>query len=99
MGIVAQLEQLKRLDKAYRDVSVSGNTYSKETARYNWDAGNEKIVGQIMQAHALLAARTRPSDEEINQAFSGVLCRCGTYQRIRRAIHRAAEEMNDVTRR
>ena len=55
--------------------------------------------GQIMQAHALLAARPRPSEEEINQAFSGVLCRCGTYQRIRRAIHRAAEEMNDVTRR
>ncbi|MCP4711353.1 MAG: hypothetical protein GY869_22260 [Planctomycetes bacterium] len=50
IGIEAQLEQLKRLDKAYRDVSVSGNSYSKETAKYNWEVGNEKIVGQIQQA-------------------------------------------------
>lgn len=46
--------------------------------------------GQIMAAAALLAERPAPTDAEIDQAMDGVLCRCGTYQRIRRAIHRAA---------
>jgi len=46
--------------------------------------------GQIMTAAALLAQNKQPSDEDIDAAMSGVLCRCGTYQRIRRAIHRAA---------
>jgi isoquinoline 1-oxidoreductase alpha subunit len=49
--------------------------------------------GQIMAAAALLARNPRPSDADIDQAMSGNLCRCGTYQRIRRAIHRAAEMM------
>ncbi len=47
--------------------------------------------GQIMAAVALLAAKPRPTDADIDEAMSGTLCRCGTYQRIRRAIHRAAE--------
>jgi len=47
-------------------------------------------AGQIMAAAALLAAHARPTDAEIDQAMSGVLCRCGSYQRVRRAIHRAA---------
>ena len=47
--------------------------------------------GQIMAAAALLAKNPRPSDADIDRAMSGNLCRCGTYQRIRRAIHRAAE--------
>lgn len=47
--------------------------------------------GQIMTAAALLAETPHPTDEEIDAAMSGNLCRCGTYQRIRRAIHRAAE--------
>ena len=42
--------------------------------------------GQIMTAAALLAKNPRPSDTDIDQAMSGVLCRCGTYARIRRAI-------------
>ena len=46
--------------------------------------------GQIMAAAALLAEKPAPTDEEVNTAMRGVLCRCGTYQRIRRAIHRAA---------
>ena len=46
--------------------------------------------GQIMCAAALLGKRPAPTDAEIAEAMSGVLCRCGTYQRIRRAIHRAA---------
>jgi aerobic-type carbon monoxide dehydrogenase small subunit (CoxS/CutS family) len=43
-----------------------------------------------MTAAALLARNPFPSDREINQAMAGNLCRCGTYQRIRKAIHRAA---------
>ena len=46
--------------------------------------------GQIMQAAALLTKTPHPSDEEIVDAMSGNLCRCGTYHRIRRAIQRAA---------
>jgi isoquinoline 1-oxidoreductase alpha subunit len=46
--------------------------------------------GQIMSAAALLAAKPKPSDADIDTAMSGNICRCGTYQRIRRAIHRAA---------
>jgi aerobic-type carbon monoxide dehydrogenase small subunit (CoxS/CutS family) len=48
--------------------------------------------GQIMNAAALLARSPHPTDEEIDAAMSGNLCRCGTYNRIRRAIHRAAKE-------
>ncbi|KPK75219.1 MAG: hypothetical protein AMJ79_12130 [Phycisphaerae bacterium SM23_30] len=54
IGIEAQLEQLKRLDKAYRDVSVSGNIYSKETAKYNWVLGNNNAVDRISQAQAFV---------------------------------------------
>jgi aerobic-type carbon monoxide dehydrogenase small subunit (CoxS/CutS family) len=47
--------------------------------------------GQIMSASALLASKPRPTDADIDAAMSGNICRCGTYQRIRAAIHRAAE--------
>jgi aerobic-type carbon monoxide dehydrogenase small subunit (CoxS/CutS family) len=46
--------------------------------------------GQIMSAAALLAKTPAPTDADIDAAMAGNLCRCGTYQRIRRAIHRAA---------
>ena len=46
--------------------------------------------GQIMSAAALLAQNSQPSDAEIDAAMGGNICRCGTYQRIRAAIHRAA---------
>ncbi len=49
--------------------------------------------GQIMSAAALLVRKPKPTDAEIDQAMSGNICRCGTYQRIRRAIHRAAGEI------
>lgn len=49
--------------------------------------------GQIMSAAALLAQNSTPTDAEIDAAMSGNLCRCGTYQRIRQAIHRAAREI------
>jgi isoquinoline 1-oxidoreductase alpha subunit len=48
--------------------------------------------GQIMAAAALLATNPNPTDDDINAAMSHNLCRCGTYQRIRRAIHRVAQE-------
>jgi isoquinoline 1-oxidoreductase subunit alpha len=47
--------------------------------------------GQIMQAAALFNQKKRPNDQEIDQAMSGNICRCGTYQRIRAAIKAAAE--------
>jgi aerobic-type carbon monoxide dehydrogenase small subunit (CoxS/CutS family) len=47
--------------------------------------------GQIMSAAALLAKNPKPSDEDIDKAMEGNICRCGTYQRIRKAIHTAAE--------
>jgi isoquinoline 1-oxidoreductase subunit alpha len=47
--------------------------------------------GQIMSAAALLKINPRPSDADIDAAMSGNICRCGTYPRIRKAIHRAAE--------
>lgn len=47
--------------------------------------------GQIMSAAALLAANRVPSDDDIDVAMAGNICRCGTYSRIRKAIHRAAE--------
>lgn len=47
-------------------------------------------AGQLMSASALLAANPKPTDADINQAMTGNLCRCGTYTRIRAAIHRAA---------
>jgi isoquinoline 1-oxidoreductase subunit alpha len=46
--------------------------------------------GQIMSAVALLAKKSNPTDSDIDDAMSGNICRCGTYQRIRKAIHRAA---------
>ncbi len=46
--------------------------------------------GQIMTAAALLAKSPKPTDAQIDDAMSPILCRCGTYQRIRAAIHRAA---------
>ena len=48
--------------------------------------------GQLMTAAALLDRSPNPSDDEIDAALSGNLCRCGTYTRIRAAIHRAAKE-------
>lgn len=49
--------------------------------------------GQIMSAVALLSETPKPSDDDINSAMSGNLCRCATYQRIRAAIHEAAHRL------
>jgi aerobic-type carbon monoxide dehydrogenase small subunit (CoxS/CutS family) len=49
--------------------------------------------GQIMAAAALLAKKAKPTDADIDEVMRGNICRCGTYQGIRRAIHRASEIM------
>jgi isoquinoline 1-oxidoreductase alpha subunit len=48
-------------------------------------------AGQLMSAAVLLASKPKPTDADIDQAMSGNICRCATYNRIRQAIHRAAE--------
>jgi isoquinoline 1-oxidoreductase alpha subunit len=47
-------------------------------------------AGQIMSAAALLASKPKPSDQDIDSAMNGNICRCGTYLRVRQAIHKAA---------
>ena len=54
-------------------------------------------AGQIMTAAALLEQTPSPSDADIDQAMQGNLCRCGTYQRIRAAIHSAAGKMGGAS--
>ncbi|MGO9379538.1 MAG: (2Fe-2S)-binding protein [Dissulfurispiraceae bacterium] len=53
--------------------------------------------GQIMSAVALIKDNPSPSDDDIDHAMTGNICRCGTYQRIRRAIHRASTMAPDDT--
>jgi aerobic-type carbon monoxide dehydrogenase small subunit (CoxS/CutS family) len=51
-------------------------------------------AGQLMSAAALLTANPKPTDADIDEAMAGNLCRCGTYLRIRKAIHAAAERLS-----
>ncbi|MDR2839293.1 MAG: (2Fe-2S)-binding protein [Azonexus sp.] len=67
----------KRLQDAWVDENVAQCGYCQS--------------GQIMTAAALMASNPNPSDQDIDAAMSGNICRCGTYQRIKRAIHAAAE--------
>jgi aerobic-type carbon monoxide dehydrogenase small subunit (CoxS/CutS family) len=53
--------------------------------------------GQIMSAVALLAQTPQPTDDQIDAAMAGNICRCGTYQRIRAAIHRAAQLQGNLS--
>lgn len=55
-------------------------------------------AGQIMQAVSLLNLKPNPSDQDIDEVMSGNLCRCGTYPRIRTAIHSAAERMGETAK-
>ncbi|MFC2252616.1 (2Fe-2S)-binding protein [Labrys portucalensis] len=73
---IGQTPQGKALQKAWLDLEVVQCGYCQS--------------GQLMSAAALLAATPKPSDEDIDAAMSGNVCRCGTYQRIRAAIHHAA---------
>jgi isoquinoline 1-oxidoreductase subunit alpha len=81
-GVVTTIESIERtprgkaLQQAWLDLDVVQCGYCQS--------------GQIMSAAALLEATPKPSDADIDNAMSGNVCRCGTYQRIRAAIHRAA---------
>lgn len=75
-----------------------GNTKEGHAIQEAWIADDVPQCGycqsgQIMEAVALLKKSPKPNDANIDDAMSGILCRCGTYQRIRRAIHRAARMM------
>jgi isoquinoline 1-oxidoreductase subunit alpha len=76
-GISAGLSDLHPLQQAWIEIEVPQCGYCQS--------------GQIMSAAILLAEHPRPSDADIDEAMTGNICRCGTYSRIRRAIHRAAE--------
>jgi len=52
--------------------------------------------GQIMSATALLSSNPKPTDDDIDAAMTGNICRCGAYSRIRAAIHAAAKSMQEV---
>jgi isoquinoline 1-oxidoreductase alpha subunit len=67
------------LQKAWQEIDVAQCGYCQP--------------GQLMTAAALLKRKPSPSDEEIDLAMEGNICRCGTYLRIRAGIHRAAEMM------
>ena len=75
-----------------------GNTKEGHAIQEAWIADDVPQCGycqsgQIMEAVALLKRSPKPNDADIDDAMSGILCRCGTYQRIRRAIHRAVRMM------
>ena len=67
----------KRLQKAWIEEDVPQCGYCQ--------------IGQLMAAAVLLKAKPNPTDNDIDLGMSGNICRCGTYQRVRKAIHRAAQ--------
>ena len=78
-GLAPSAKELHPLQQAWIDHDVPQCGYCQ--------------AGQLMSAAALLARTPKPTDEDIDAAMAGNLCRCGTYQRIRAAIHTAADEL------
>jgi isoquinoline 1-oxidoreductase alpha subunit len=78
---LANEDTLHPLQKAWIDLDVPQCGYCQ--------------AGQIMSAAALLESNPKPSDDDIDAAMAGNLCRCQTYGRIRAAIHQAADELNE----
>ena len=78
-GLAAQGGTLHPLQQAWIDHDVPQCGYCQ--------------AGQLMSAAALLKKKSKPSDADMDSAMAGNLCRCGTYQRIRAAIHTAASKM------
>ncbi|WP_339672387.1 (2Fe-2S)-binding protein [Dasania marina] len=76
---LAEGDQLHPLQQAWIDNDVPQCGYCQ--------------AGQIMSAAALLTQQPQPSDDDIDKAMAGNLCRCGTYTRIKQAIHHAAEHL------
>ena len=76
------------------DLSKNGlHPLQKAWVKFNVPQCGYCQSGQIMQAAALLSTNHKPSDQDIDDAMAGNICRCGTYQRIRTAIKAAAEEV------
>ncbi len=78
-GIAVSSSELHALQRAWIEEQVPQCGYCQS--------------GQIMSAHALLRGNTEPTDADIDQAMRGNICRCGTYSRIKKGIHRAAAEL------
>ncbi len=79
-GLAPAKDELHALQKAWVEIDVAQCGYCQ--------------AGQLMSAAALLKTNPKPSDEDIDIAMAGNICRCGTYVRIRKAIHQAAAELN-----
>lgn len=79
-GLASSNGELHALQKAWIEHDVAQCGYCQ--------------AGQIMSAAALLKSNPKPTDADIDNAMAGNLCRCGTYVRIRKAIHAAANEIN-----
>jgi isoquinoline 1-oxidoreductase subunit alpha len=78
-GLAKSAQELHPLQQAWIDHDVPQCGYCQ--------------AGQLMSAAALLARTPKPTDEDIDAAMAGNICRCGTYQRIRAAIHSAADKL------
>ncbi|MEQ8248140.1 MAG: (2Fe-2S)-binding protein [Alphaproteobacteria bacterium] len=100
-GIAMRSCQFRAADLEGVDVTTIEGLGTPETLHAVQAAWIEKQVaqcgycqsGQIMQAVALLEVNPEPSDTDIDEAMSGNLCRCGTYPRIREAIHLASQKV------
>ena len=80
--------------------TIEGTSENLEFLREAWNDGNVPQCGycqsgQLIAATSLLDKTENPTDEDINNAMSGNICRCGTYTRIRKAIHKAVELKNE----
>ena len=74
-------------------ISASGpHAVQKAWAEVNVPQCGYCQPGQVMQAVSLLSSKPKPTDDDIDAGMAGNICRCGTYQRIRAAIHAAAKE-------
>lgn len=80
--IEGQSENLEYLRKAWEEINVPQCGYCQS--------------GQLIAATGLLDSTDKPTDEDIDKVMSGNICRCGTYVRIRKAIHRAVELKNET---
>src|SRR4051812_8003333 len=95
-GIRSCSTQMAKLEGAdittIEGVSAQGHAVQKAWEEINVPQCGYCQTGQIMQAISLLSSKPHPTDADIDDGMSGNICRCGTYQRIRAAIHQAAKE-------
>jgi isoquinoline 1-oxidoreductase alpha subunit len=80
--------------------TIEGTSENLEILRQTWSDGNVPQCGycqsgQLIAATSLLDAIEKPTDKDIDAAMSGNICRCGTYTRIKKAIHQAVAVKND----